>query len=152
MTLPILSMKQSVGRILPTVLVTAALLACAQATPAVDADLASPAKQFLQASQFSIGLVGFAGKISAEETAMRQLARSREAETQFFAVLEDPSATTEGKLYATCGLKLIGSKRFLLASQMLQKGGGAYSTMHGDILKKQDVRIALNHIEESKCK
>ena len=112
----------------------------------------NPIKTMSDATQFSLGLVGFAGNISAAEVAMRRIAKSENAETRFSAVLNDPDTTTEGKLYALCGLKLIESNHYSSAAQTLEKLGGKFSTMYGDTLKKEEITIGLERIDTSKCK
>src|SRR5256885_6769065 len=63
----------------------------------------------LDASQFNLGLVGFAGEISPAERHLEAMLRRPEANAVLLSVIDDPRRSPVAKLYALCGLKRMGS-------------------------------------------
>jgi hypothetical protein len=61
-----------------------------------------------QVGYFSLGMNGFAGKISEGEVAVIDILKSKNATDIFLRIASNPKATPESKLYAVCGLKQLG--------------------------------------------
>lgn len=57
---------------------------------------------------FSLGMNGFVGRISEGEAAVIDILKSKDATDAFLRIASNPKATPESKLYAACGLKLLG--------------------------------------------
>src|SRR5262245_21990254 len=92
------------------------LLALTPAEPSPDSSAASYGV-VLKASMFTIGPVGFAARMSDEESAFRSLLADSKAKDQFRKLAKQ--ATPAGQLYALLGLKLLGDPAYRDESKRL---------------------------------
>lgn len=105
----------------------------------------------LDASQFNLGLVGFAGGISPAERHLEAMLRRPEANAVLLSVIDDPRRSPVAKLYALCGLKRMGSGGYEAALVKLRGFEGQVSVKLGDQMFHEDVREAAERIENLEC-
>lgn len=105
----------------------------------------------LDARQFNLGLVGFAGKISPAEAHLDDLIKRPEANAILLSVIDDPRRSPVAKLYALCGLKRIGSGAYSAALGKMRGLDGQVSVMFGDQMLQEDIRQAADRIETQQC-
>lgn len=127
---------------------SAALICLFLSTPAMSRPL-DPAP--LDASQFNLGLVGFAGEISPAERHLEAMLRRPEANAVLLSVIDDPRRSPVAKLYALCGLKRMGSGGYEAALVKLRGFEGQVSVMLGDQMFQEDIREAADRIENLEC-
>lgn len=105
----------------------------------------------LNAHQFSLGYVGFAGHISDAEKYMNQISKLPNAIALFSDVINDSTSTRVAKLYALCGMKKAGGANVKAYAAKILKMGGEVSTMYGDQMKKEGVDFFVNRITNYEC-
>ncbi len=105
----------------------------------------------LEARQFNLGLVGFAGKLSPAEQHLDDVVKRPEANAILLSVIDDPRRSPVAKLYALCGLKRIGSGGYGAALDKLRGLDGKVSVMFGDQMLREDIRQAAERIETQQC-
>lgn len=105
----------------------------------------------LDAHQFNLGLVGFAGQISPAEQHLDDLLRRPEANAILLSLIDDPARSPVAKLYALCGLKRLGSGGYETALGKMRGLDGQVSVMFGDQMLLEDIRQAAERIEHQQC-
>lgn len=117
------------------------------ASPSTHADL----EALRNASTFALGQVGFIGHISESEHRYRRLLQAPAALDHFIQLINDESATNEGRLYAACGLRILAAARFQTLTRKLRESGGSVSVLRTDILNREPVRDHLQTIARHGC-
>ncbi|AGP46904.1 hypothetical protein B194_1557 [Serratia plymuthica A30] len=103
-----------------------------------------------QVGYFSLGMNGFAGKISEGEVAVIDILKSKNATDIFLRTANNPKATPESKLYAACGLKQLGKLNNNDVKSIFEKEwNDDVSVLKADILRKEKFKHLyfgiLNH-------
>lgn len=127
-------------------LVLVAVLLFSTSALSEDADIA-----VLDALQFNLGMVGFAGRISEAEKAMVNIQKRTDAGGVFFSIIDNKNSGDVAKLYALCGLKRVNSPRFDQAFDTLKSAEGQVSVTRGDVMKKESVTDLANQVKEGLC-
>lgn len=127
---------------------TASLICLFLSTPAMARPL-DPVP--LDAAQFNLGLVGFAGRMSPAQRHLDAMLRRPEANAVLLSVIDDPQRSPVAKLYALCGLKRIGSGGYEAALDKLRGFDGQVSVMLGDQMFQEGIRQAADRIENVEC-
>ncbi|HAT4999918.1 hypothetical protein IBZ15_07665 [Serratia marcescens] len=101
-------------------------------------------------SYFSLGMNGFVGRISDGENAVIDILKSKSATDIFLRIASNPKATPESKLYAACGLKLLGKLNNDDIKSIFEKEWDRdVSILKADILIKEKFKYSyfgiLNH-------
>lgn len=105
----------------------------------------------LDAPQFSLGMVGFIGRISDAEKRMLEVEKSPEASRIFSAIVEDEGRGGVARLYAACGLKRSGRSQFDHAFNRLENTDEKVSVMYGDVMQQEDFKVLLAQIKGGLC-
>ncbi|MBR8655592.1 hypothetical protein KDH83_20010 [Achromobacter sp. Marseille-Q0513] len=105
----------------------------------------------LDAPQFSLGMVGFIGRVSDAEKRMLEIQKSPEASQIFSAIVEDDGRGGVARLYAVCGLKRIDSSKFEHAFNRLENTEEKISVMYGDMMRQEDFKVLLAQIKGGRC-
>lgn len=103
-----------------------------------------------QVGYFSLGMNGFAGKVSEGEVAVIDILKSKGATDIFLRIANNPKATPESKLYAACGLKQLGKLNNNDVKSIFEKEwDDDVSILKADILRKEKFKYLyfgiLNH-------
>lgn len=103
-----------------------------------------------QAGYFSLGMNGFAGKVSEGEFAVIDILKSKSATDIFLRIANNPKATPESKLYAACGLKQLGKLNNNDGESTFEKEWNEdVSILKADVLRKEKFKHLyvgiLNH-------
>lgn len=105
----------------------------------------------LDAPQFNLGMVGFAGRISEAEVTMLNIKKRVDAESVFISIVEDESRGTVAKLYALCGLKSMRSALFGPVFERMSRTQDTVSVMRGDVMTKEEGSDLVNQIKNGLC-
>ncbi|WLW63415.1 hypothetical protein RA224_08330 [Achromobacter aegrifaciens] len=126
-----------------------------QVLPLSLAPIVATARNFdasaLDADQFSLGMVGFAGGISGAEKEMAKILERPDADDFFLSVINDDNRSTVAKLYALCGLKKGKSTAFGYAFEKIQAMNSSVSVMHGDVMKKESAGDLAVQVKNGRC-
>jgi hypothetical protein len=85
-------------------------------------------------SFFSIGMNGFAGKISDGEIAYNAILKKNNSKDIFIRLAKDEKATPEAKLYAACGLVKLSYRQ--MDSLFLPYKKNKIALLKGDVLRR----------------
>lgn len=105
----------------------------------------------LDATHFSLGMVGFAGKISEAEKLMVKIKNRKDASKIFYSIIEDKNRSGVAKLYALCGLKGVGSSLFDRALSDLENFDENIPVLRGDIMGKESFKRLAIQIKNGLC-
>lgn len=105
----------------------------------------------LDADQFSLGMVGFAGGISRAEKEMIEILEIPDADYFFLSVIDNDERSVVAKLYALCGLKKNKSSAFAHAFKKIQAMHSSVSIMYGDVMKKEKTGDIAIDIKNGRC-
>ena len=122
------------------------------AMPAIGqmADSLDPFSQVKSARVFSIGKVGYAGRLSKDEIAFRSVLKGRNPAEKFIALVH--TATPEGQLYALLGLRLLGDPAFDKYFPSFVAKRDLVRTMEGCIMGRASMKSVASGIRRGNFK
>jgi len=104
-----------------------------------------PGELLKTAPQFAIGGVGFAGTISLQESALRQVVKQKDAKLVLKKLLDN--ATLEGQMYALVGLKAVDLAEFKSQLRSYAKRLGQVHTVNGCMFSDRAISDVVKSIE-----
>lgn len=105
----------------------------------------------LDADQFSLGMVGFVGRISGAEQEMVKILERPDADEFFLSIINNEETGGIAKLYALCGLKKNKSAAFGYAFEKVKVMNKSVSVMYGDVMKMETVSALAIQIKDGRC-
>lgn len=105
---------------------------------------------FKMISVFSLGMIGFAGRIGEQEKFFRKEQAKPDAQYFFKRIMLSQDATIESRMYAMCGLRNINLDEFDFYKSKV-KASEKVSVMNGDVLAKENASDVLHRIEKFGC-
>jgi hypothetical protein len=127
------------------------LLLAAFATAQASEPARDEAELLTTATIFKLGLVGIAGHISDEETALAALLNTREAQARLTNILKS-AKTNEAKLYALCGLRELSKAAYDKSAAETKWNGDAFNLMRADVVAKSAIKPQLDRMRREGCR
>jgi hypothetical protein len=104
-----------------------------------------PIELLKTAPRFATGGIGFAGTISLQEKALRQVLEQKNSKLVLTKLLDE--ATLEGQMYALVGLKAVDPAEFKSRLGSYQKRSGQVHTASGCIFSDRPISVVVKSIE-----
>ena len=120
------------------------------APPELSAPAVAAYDKLRVANVFALGGVGIVGATSQGETAFRELQREPNATEVFIALLDDPTASKAGQLYALFGLKEAKSAEFEVRLPAFLEDDALVETQSGCIRVSVEVKNVAARFAEKK--